>query len=304
MNDDEATNLLHRLADRVEVGPVPLRDVLRAGRRARSRHRRTAVLGVAAAVVLVLLGGVGVRQALRPGRPAAPATVPSTSAPAAPPGTRWVGIGHAAIAVPEGWGTNQTRCGQPRANTVVIDQGPIPLCAVITPPAVSDLQLEASPDVPTNPSFADAVPIRIDGEPALKTPLRCTNQSSSHLCTQALWIKQERALFTATSPHVGTVRRLLSSVRVDDAYVAVPGTYAADLQRGARAFTHAAEALGLRVSRRVVPGGGLPAGFIVRVDPAVGTMLKPGDTVHVTVSNGQGAPSGSGTATSSPQPSG
>ena len=54
--------------------------------------------------------------------------------------SRLVGLGHAAIAVPDDWGTDATRCGVPMRDTVVIDvekkktRAPIvPLCGAPAP---------------------------------------------------------------------------------------------------------------------------------------------------------------------------
>ena len=302
MNDDNATRLLNQLADRVPVGPAPVEHVIRSGQRARVHRRRTTVLAVAASVALVLVGGIGVRQLLQPGGRVAPVAGPdATAAPAAPAGTRLVGIGHAAIAVPEGWGTNQTTCGKPTSNTVVIDQGVVPLCATTLPQTVSDVRLQVSPDLSNSPEFTIAAPINIDGVTARKTALQCTSEGSlaSHryrLCTQSLWIEQEQALFTVTSPHARTVRRLLDSVRVDEGYVAVPLTYNQESVRDAQSFVEAARAEGLQVQTRFDRTSTSPKGWIVGVDPAVGSMLKPGATVHVTVSSGAAPQSGHGTA--------
>ncbi|HET7356692.1 MAG TPA: PASTA domain-containing protein [Nocardioidaceae bacterium] len=298
MNDDDATTLLNRLAERVPVGAAPVEEVIRSGQKARVRHRRTTVLAVAAGVAIVLIGGFAVRQALQPARVTPVAGRPDTG-PAAPAGTRLVGIGQAAIAVPEDWGTNQTRCGQPQTNTVVIDQGVVPLCAIMGPQTASDVELQIAPEAPSN--FATATPTSIDGVVAMKTPLRCTSEGSFaanpyQLCTESLWVQQERALFTVTSPHASTVRRLLASVRVHKGYVAVPFTYSAGATRDVRSFTEAARAEGLQVQTRLDRTSSSPAGWIVDVDPAVGSMLRPGATVQVTVSSGAGPQSGQGTA--------
>lgn len=296
MNDEDATTLLNRLAERVSVSPAPVEEVIRSGRKARGRRRRTTVLAVAASVALVLVGGFTVRQALQPAR-VTPVAGPDTGL-ATPPGTRLVGIGHAAIAVPEGWGTNLMTCGKPTTNTVVMDQGVVPLCATTLPQTVSDVELQVSPDAP---AYSHAHAIQVDGVPALQTALRCTSEGtlSQHryrLCTQALWVQQEQALFTVTSPRAATVRRLMSSVRVDPGHVAVPVTYTQGAERDARTFADTAKSLGLEVQTRVVGGSSWPAGWIVGVDPAVGSVLRPGDTVHVSVSSGAAPQSGHGTA--------
>jgi len=300
MNDEDASTLLNRLAERVPVSPAPVEEVIRSGQKARGRRRRTSLLAVAASVALVLLGGFGVRQALQPAR-VTPVAGPDIEA-AAPAGTRLVGIGHAAIAVPEDWGTNLVTCGKPTTNTVVMDQGVVPLCATTLPQTVSDVELQVSPSAP---NFSNAHETRVDGVAALTTALRCTTEGTVpqhryRLCTQALWIQQEQALFTITSPHAATVRRLVGSVRVNQGYVAVPVTYTQGAERDARAFSDAAKSLGLDVQTRVEDGSSLPAGWIVGVDPAVGSMLRPGAAVHVTVSSGSAPQSGQGTASAAP----
>ena len=86
-------------------------------------------LSLAAAALLALgLAACGEDTATMP---ADEPTAPSASADVQPPaGFRFVGIGHAAIAVPEAWGRNKIRCGAtPEEDTYVIDVTAFAACA-------------------------------------------------------------------------------------------------------------------------------------------------------------------------------
>ncbi|WP_327278479.1 hypothetical protein OG609_44830 (plasmid) [Streptomyces sp. NBC_01224] len=69
MNDEEAGQVLERLADRVPVGPAPLDDLVRAGKSAQRRKRHVSVLSAAAAMTLVLGGGIVAQAFIGGGAP-------------------------------------------------------------------------------------------------------------------------------------------------------------------------------------------------------------------------------------------
>ncbi|MBZ5734479.1 hypothetical protein K8Z61_08210 [Nocardioides sp. TRM66260-LWL] len=124
---DRLTGALDVLAERIAVGPPPLDAVRRgAARRRRVRTGTVAVAGLAAASVL---GAVVLTATGRPA-PAPVATDPAASgspspaasdAPAPPPGTRWVGSGHVAIAVPEDFPVNALPCPGVAVDTAIVD---------------------------------------------------------------------------------------------------------------------------------------------------------------------------------------
>ena len=83
----------------------------------RRRRRRDTIGGAVLAVVATLGLADTVTAVVNPGPEAWPATSP-------PDGMRFVGIGRAVIAVPNGWANDAIRCGQPVRDTVVLDPGP------------------------------------------------------------------------------------------------------------------------------------------------------------------------------------
>lgn len=53
---------------------------------------------------------------------------------------RLVGLGNLAIAVPEEWETNRTRCGTPMSGTVVINVGVVETCATARPEGLESIE--------------------------------------------------------------------------------------------------------------------------------------------------------------------
>ena len=106
----------------VDGRPIP---EARAG--VKIRRRRVVITLASAALVVTVIGGTVLASTLggaaNPGPPAG-----SPSPIVTPPGTRLVGVGHAAIAVPEEWGTNKALCGVPQQDTVVIDVAAVEAC--------------------------------------------------------------------------------------------------------------------------------------------------------------------------------
>jgi hypothetical protein len=69
MNDEETGRMLERLAGRVPVGPAPVDDLVRAGKSAQRRKRHVRVFGAAAAITLVISGGVVAQAFIGEGAP-------------------------------------------------------------------------------------------------------------------------------------------------------------------------------------------------------------------------------------------
>ena len=65
-----------------------------------------------------------------------------TADPAPAAGTRLLGLNHAAVEVPDSWATNESSCGTPMVDTVVVDVAASPLCYVPRPRGVESIQLE------------------------------------------------------------------------------------------------------------------------------------------------------------------
>lgn len=139
MTDHNLTNLLQQASDRVQVGAPPIAEMIAGARRERRRRMVTVALASAAAVVATV-GGAALLAPLNDSPKPNP-DVASPSDVVTLPGTRLVGLGHAAIAVPTGWGTNKSRCGTPQKDTVVIDVGAIGYCAVSRPARVESVEI-------------------------------------------------------------------------------------------------------------------------------------------------------------------
>lgn len=121
MSPHDPTNTLDRLWDVVPVGTPPLDELVRGGKALR-RRRRLRAAGGAAALTLAVVAGSAIATGTvlggdAPGRHDDEVTAADT--PTAPAGQRLVGLGHVAVAVPAGWGTNELDgCGRPVAATV------------------------------------------------------------------------------------------------------------------------------------------------------------------------------------------
>src|SRR6478735_1435860 len=74
----------------------------------------------------------------------------------------------AVIAVPESWGTNDTKCGTPQEDTVVIDQGYICQALIPRPVNVESVTVRWS-DAPEGSE--DWTEFEVDGFPALRSPV-------------------------------------------------------------------------------------------------------------------------------------
>ncbi len=112
MNENDLMNALDDRADSILVGPAPIDTMTRAA--ARTRRRQTLVAGGAGLAVLAVAGvGVAVGLAGDEGGTNAPdRTVEAAAADVPPDGYLYVGVGEAAIAVPEDWPRNDTECNQ------------------------------------------------------------------------------------------------------------------------------------------------------------------------------------------------
>ena len=293
MTDDQLTTLLDRLGRDIDVSPAPMPELLETGGRLRRRHSALRIAGATTAVAaLTVAGGLIARDdaptpnvAKDVGNTAA-AGGPLQAAPVSfPPNTRLVGVNNAIIAVPESWSTNEAQCGTPQANTVVINTSWYASCVAGRPDGVASLEVRAIEALPSYPDFGDATETRIDGAAALLTPQVCgASDLPSSLCTQSLYIESQDAFFQVQAHEASVIDDILGSVHVVTDMAGVPVSDNSDLgrQTGA-AFIAAAEALGLQVDVAYGHRPPLREGEIIDVQPPTGTVLEPGDTVHVTL---------------------
>jgi len=285
MTDRDLPELLDRLGERVQVGPPPIDDMV--GHATRTRRRRTAavVAGGAATVALVLVVGSQLATTGTPQRPGPTEPVASPSTGEVPAGMRLVGIGHAAIAVPDDWGTNQTRCGTPVRDTVVIDVGAVESCGLIHIPAVDSVWIQEGG---TWNQFGADEELEIDGVPAERQVTTCSalGDGGQQLCSGTVHVPAEDVYFLASSTSRDEVDRILARIRIVPDGIGVPGFQEISMnQQGGAQEKYVArlEALGLDpvVRPRFVPA--VDPGFVLEAVPVPGTMLAPGATVTVTV---------------------
>ncbi len=208
----------------------------------------------------------------------------ASAAPAPPVGTRYVGVGHAVIAVPEEWSTNAHQCGTPTEPTALVDIGAI--CMMYVPyPADTD-SVEVRPSY-EGEEFTDWVPIQIGGLDALRSPdeefeetLGADGAKGRAIYGASVYVPSENAVFRARSSNAQErVDALLDTVAVVEGYVAVPGFRVAE-----KPYLETLAELGLRADE--VPGDrvdGLGSGTVTDVDPEPGTLVPPGATVRVGV---------------------
>lgn len=293
MSDDQISDVLVRLTAPYQSGPPPIHDLIAAGARKRRRRSLAAVAGVAA-VIVAIIG----TAAIVTGQDNDPnGTDPSVRQPVhpIPPDSRLVGVGHAAIAVPQGWATNKTGCGTPLADTVIINVTGVPACLIPRPPGVSDVDISVRETRPNYPSFTHANQIDIDGADARRTPVDCISGTGGFagpgkpprpVCTQAIWVPTESALFVATTPHAASTERLLDTVHIVAGRVAVPQSNLIGDPPGVRArFVRSAERLGLVVETTTKKASGFSHGSILGVSPPTGTIVRVGSTIHLTLAS-------------------
>ncbi|GAB2727582.1 PASTA domain-containing protein [Nocardioides pakistanensis] len=284
MSEPNWGELLERTADRTAVGPAPLASI-RAGVARRRRRRALAVAGASAAAVVAVIGATAVlTPAVAPQSPRPPAT---TDGPAPiPDGTRLVGLGNLAIAVPEEWGTNRTRCGTPMKDTVVINVGVVESCAIARPAGVESVEL-----VQGEPRFDFEVDstITVDGEEAQRQRTTCTRETIGEVrvCSGTVYFPDHETWFRAeSSTGPGEVDRTLDQIRLVPDEVGVPAfqplAVNAQGRSGERYVARLTEqGFDVEVQTRTISAG--KPGYVLDASPAPGTMLPPGSTVTITV---------------------
>jgi hypothetical protein len=202
-----------------------------------------------------------------------------------PAATRLVGIGHAAIAVPTQWATNQLGCGTPLKDTVIIDAGPQDLCLVGRPRGVESLLVRSGKPIDFHVDEA----LQIDGMRAERQRTSCTAGSINQVtvCSGTVFIPSLDVSFDASSStNADEVQSILARIIIVPDKVGVPEPVFSESNPAARSgaqFASRLTALGLKpdIQTRTSPGS-IP-GSILAVSPSPGTMLTPGATVTVTV---------------------
>lgn len=303
MDERDLGEALEQIAAEVEVGPAPV-GVLTAS-------RRSWWVPVAAAAAVVVVSGAGaVLAGGSDDEPGSVAGSPTTSAgptgaatdPAeVAPGGRLVGVGHWAIEVPAGWGTNRTTCGTPVRDTVVVDEGAICLALVPRPEGVETIRVEPLDEV-VDLVGEQTRSSEVAGVEATVWETRCSRAHPDvRVCTAAVWLHGNADVkFTSEAATRARAEELLATIREVPRLVGLPGPNAFRAReasghdrgpsRAGRAYLDAVEATGatVRVVDRDMPG--VTPLTVLDVSPAPGTMLAPGDPVTVTVVAPQDTP--------------
>jgi hypothetical protein len=279
-NNSNLSELLEHSAERVNVRPPSVIQIIEDASRQR-RRRAWAVASVAtlacAAAITALLALPG--SLSEPSQPVGPANQAETI-----PATRLVGLGNVAIAVPNEWGTNDTHCGTPMSDTVVINVDVTAACAALYPEGVESVELRYGE--PYSYMRFDRT-IEVDGVRAERLNTTCSTYRETHVCSGALNFPSLDVWFYAeSSTSAAELDRILKQVRVVPDMVGVP----AFAQIGDEARRHTQELYldalaeaGLKADIQTQSYPDAPPGFVLDVSPAPGTMLLPGDIVTVTV---------------------
>lgn len=286
MDEHDLVEALDGRAADVVVGPAPV-DLMTAAA-ARSRRRRGVVTGLAAAAAVVLVT-VGVAQAWpdeeSPQRPSAAETTRDVP----PEGYRYVGMGSAAIAVPEEWPQDVVDCtGSPRRTTVSVDTRHPVTCAMITtfPADIDAIAVESLVTQDT----AGWTQTEVDGVAALRSPER----EDGRVASAGVAIPSAGVVFLVSSSiDASHVDDLLDRIVVLREHVGVPGLN--DLEQCSYSSGDGSAEPGATYLQRVEDAGlvaevvevprvpGCEPGA-VSVSPEPGTILEAGATVRVTVS--------------------
>lgn len=287
MTENNLTELLELAASRVQVGPAPVTAMVAQARR--MRRRRTVAFGAAIGAAVVAVAGTAsafwpVGESSTP-----PSLAASPEADLAPPGMRLVGLGHAAVAVPETWSTNVTRCGVPEEHTVVIDVGVEQACRAPHPANVDSI--EVAQGEPRFDFTADET-VQINDVQAQRQTTACRPDGFNErvsVCAGAIYIPSMDVSFRAESSTSATeVDRILDRVQIIPDRVGVPGyrvinSDLLDQGKAGQMYIEALRDAGLVPQVRTERASGIDPGYVLDATPGPGTMLQPGDVVTVTV---------------------
>lgn len=282
MTDHDLARLLERSAERIPVGTPPLPEMQVAANRLR-RRRTTTRAAVVAAAVIAIVGGTTLV--------AAQDTSPSLDGPAdtqpagpVPAGTRLVGIGHSAIAVPEDWATNALQCGTATEPTVVIDVTVIETCGLLSPKTFDNVWVEQGVN---RSMFSPVENFEIDGVAAQRDETTCTRYGDQgSQCSGTVFVPSANASYRAQAATKQRAEEILSWIHIVPDRVAVPGFGSANMDHqdddAGEHYRAELEAAGLRVEVIAEPRPGFKPGYVLGASPGPGTMVEPGEVVTMT----------------------
>lgn len=286
MTNHDLANLLERAGERIPVGSPPVTEIEIGANRLR-RRRITARATVAAAALGAVVVGTalvaGPDSVAPPGRFDDPADT-QTDGGLVPTGTRLVGIGHAAIAVPREWATNALRCGTATEPTAVIDVTVIRACGWIGRQVFDNAWLERGVN---RDMFRPTEDFEIDGVAAQRDTSTCTPVGDGlRQCSGTVFVPSENASFRAQAASKQRVDEILSWIRIVPELVAVPGFGVANMDHqdedAGEHYRADLEAAGLDVDVVSEPRPGSKPGYVLGVSPGPGTMVEPGELITMT----------------------
>jgi len=273
---------LDRLWDDIPTGHAPIDHLLAAGGAAR-RRRRTFVAGAAAVVAVVLAAGVMGTQALNAGPGRGDDFVASPA-----PGTRLVGIGQVAVAIPTGWADDAASCNTPFEDTAFFPWGQD--CALATqPPPVSSVAITTGEFAESGTRLFGLEPLgEVADHQVLAGEATCpVGQGES--CRQVFGIPDLDAYFTVTIPEdveggaisqIDAIRDSLTVLPDDQTTVPFVSTLASVIE-----VREALEAAGLSVTvnQQTCPPNASCLSGVVGTAPAAGSVVATGSTVTINV---------------------
>ncbi len=228
MNETQIRELLETAGQDIAAEPIDADSLLAASRRSARTRRLVQVLSVSTAVAVIV--ALGIALIPRGGDPQKPSTEPATEERLAPPGMRLVGMNGVAVAVPEDWGTNQTRCDVAVKDTVVFDKGTYRSCPISPPPDSSSVHLARASSLPGEywkaqvDHFKEVDGMRVGVAPV--RPVSCSAEIKLACAggpAGAVVVAGKDVAIWAQSRDESLVRDLLASVQlIPDGYTAVP----------------------------------------------------------------------------------
>jgi hypothetical protein len=264
---------------------------------------RTVVLTVLA-VLAVAAGGL----ALARGVDGPDSTTGPSALPAAPEGTRWVGMNRVVVAVPDWWTTGETQCLKPVEDTVYFESGAMTDCSDEPHPAtlreVSALAVLDGTCCYGEHELRSMTPVtEVDGHQVVAR--EGCEEWFRGVCRRLFGVPDLGVVFAVTIADEGDGdhEAIRDSVRVlPDGLTTVPLEVGSGFTPGYGTepslvddVVAAVEKAGLqadvtRVSPRAGDGGltgDLPPGSLLEVSPAPGSVVENGATVTITVLGGQ-----------------
>lgn len=285
MND--ATPTLLRQLDALAPGVPPVDTLLEEGRAARRRRRRTAVVGSVAATAVIAVGAGVVVRVVGPVDDTTGPDVTATEELDVPPGTRLVGLGRVAVAVPDDWEANAASCNTPFRDTYWF---PYPQdCQSINRRQVSSVAISTVQNAESTPRLPDIQDDgTVDGHEVLGSGPICA-PGNGEPCFEVFGVPDLDVWFTVRVPQTdaaaGTMEAIRDSLTVlPDGYTTVPFVPYRDVDQVAFAVRDAG--LVPEVEHVECPDTGYCANGVSDVTPAVGTAVSSGSVVTVTVIGG------------------